>query len=233
MMISIVIASIFTGIMTSKIGYYTPFLIFGVCLTAIGAGLLTTLDIDSSTGQWIGFQILYGFGFGFSGQASNMAAQTVLPRKEVAIGISYMFFGQQLFGAIFICVGQNVLDDQLADRLAGLPGITRALIPTIGATDLLNLMPANYHITALHTYNNSLRVCFQVGLTMACLSVLGGLTMEWLTVKKNPPLNDSGGVRAVEEGKSEVNQGKKSMSETDTKSNVAHGSQGGKNQEVD
>jgi MFS family permease len=119
MVIPLVIASILTGILVSRIGYYTPFCIFGVSLTAIGAGLFTTFQgTGTSIGKWIGFQIIYGFGLGACAQAPNMAAQTVLPREDVAIGASLMFFGQQLFGAIFTTVGQNVLDNQLANRLA-------------------------------------------------------------------------------------------------------------------
>ena len=166
--------------------------------------LFTTFEIHTSKGQWIGFQILHGFGFGFCGQASKMAAQKVLPREDVAIGVSYMSFGQQLFGAIFICVGQNLLNNQLANRLTGIPGITRALIPTTGANDLLSLIPAKYHTAALEAYDESLPVCFQVGLIMACLAILGALGMEWLSVKKNLPPKESEGLRAAEESKGEA-----------------------------
>ena len=64
-MIPIVVSSITTGQLVSRIGYYTPFLIFGVCLTAIGAGLLTTFEIGSSEAKWIVAQIIYGLGLGF------------------------------------------------------------------------------------------------------------------------------------------------------------------------
>jgi hypothetical protein len=57
MVMSIVVASIITGQLVSRLGYYTPFMIFGVCLTAVGVGLLTTLEIDILEGKWIGFQI--------------------------------------------------------------------------------------------------------------------------------------------------------------------------------
>jgi MFS family permease len=187
MLMPFVVASIITGQLVSRIGYYTPFMIFGVCLTAVGAGLLTTLEIDTSEGKWIGFQIVYGLGLGSCSQAPNMAAQTVLPREDVAIGASLMFFSQQLFGAVFTSVGQNVLDNQLANRLAGIPGISPRLIQGTGATELLNLIPAEYRAAALEAYNNSLRVCFQVGLIMACLPILGALGMEWRSVKKNLP----------------------------------------------
>lgn len=200
MMLSLVVTSIATGQLVSRIGYYTPFLISGVCLTAVGAGLLTTLDIGTAAGKWIGFQIVYGFGLGSCSQAPNMAAQTVLPREDVAIGASLMFFGQQLFGAVFTSVGQNVLDTQLAHRLAGIQGITPRLIQSTGATQLLDLVPVEDHAAALQAYNDSLRVCFQVGLILACLSILGALAMEWRSVKKNLPPKKPDAERAAEEG---------------------------------
>lgn len=201
MLIPVVLSSIITGQLVTRIGYYTPFLILGTCLTAIGAGLLTMLETDTTEGQWIGFQIVYGLGIGFCAQAPNMAAQTVLPREQVSIGASLMFFGQLLFGAVFTSVGQNVLDSQLANRLAGIPGITPELIQNTGATEIFNHIPASYHAVALEAYNDSLRVCFQVGLIMACLSVLGAVCMEWRSVKKNAPPKNSQDVRAAEEGR--------------------------------
>lgn len=51
----IVVASMSAGYLISKIGYYKPLMIFGVSLTAIGAGLLNALQIDTSVGRWVGF----------------------------------------------------------------------------------------------------------------------------------------------------------------------------------
>ena len=181
--IALVIASIVTGVLTSRVGYYTPFLIFSICIAAIGAGLLTTLRIETTVGQWIGYQILYGWGFGGCIQAPNLAAQTVLPRDEVSIGAALMLFGQTLFGAIFVSIGQNVFDGQLAKRLASITNITPQQIEDAGVTDLLKIIPANYYDAALEAYNDSLRVCFRVALIVACLCIFGGLGMEWRNVK--------------------------------------------------
>lgn len=184
--IALVIASIITGVLTTRIGYYTPFLIFGICVTSVGAGLLTTLHVDTTVAQWIGYQILYGFGFGACVQAPNMAAQTVLPRDEVSIGASLMLFAQTLFGAIFVSIGQNVLDGELTKQLSNIISITSQEIQNAGATGLLSIIPPQYYNAVLVAYNDSLRVCFQVALIMACICVLGGLGMEWRTVKKVP-----------------------------------------------
>ncbi|PCG91377.1 Major facilitator superfamily domain, general substrate transporter [Penicillium occitanis (nom. inval.)] len=195
--LSLVVATILTGVLTSRIGYYTPFLIIGICLAAIGVGLLTTLGVKTPVGQWVGYQILYGFGLGACFQAPNMAAQTVLPRNEVSIGASLMLFAQTLFGAIFVSVGQNVLDGQLAKRLAGISAITPQQIENAGVTGILELIPSQYHDAVLEAYNGSLRVCFQVALAMACIALLGGLGMEWRSVKQQKPNAES----AIEEGK--------------------------------
>ena len=192
LMIALVVASILTGILTSRMGYYMPFLLFGICVTSIGAGLLTILKVNTSTGQWIGYQILYGFGFGASAQAPNMAAQTVLPRNEVSIGISLMLFSQTLFGSIFVSVGQNVLDKQLANRLSSITNITSQQIQTAGVTGLLNDIPPKYHPAILEAYNASLRVCFQIALIMACISILGAIFMEWRNVRSNLNKNPGG-----------------------------------------
>ena len=214
MIMPIVVASIVTGYLITRIGYYTPFMILGVCFTAVGAGLLNALQIDTSVGRWVGFQMVYGFGFGFCSQSPNMAAQTVLPREDVSIGASLMFFGQLLFGSIFNSVGQNVLENHLAGRLAGIPGTSPQLIQSTGATQLLDDIPTQYRITALKAYNDSLRVCFQVGLIMACVSILGALAMEWRSVKKNLPKKPDA-EKAVE-GKSQGSSSEKGVPEVET-----------------
>ncbi|KAK7419760.1 hypothetical protein QQX98_003132 [Neonectria punicea] len=190
MVLSLVVASILTGVLTTRIGYYTPFLILGICIASVGAGMMTTFHVNTSVGEWIGYQIMYGFGLGACFQAPNMAAQTVLPRNEVAIGASLMLFAQTLFGAIFVSIGQNVLDGQLAKRLAGISNITPQQIEAGGVTDLLKTIMHQHHTAVLDAYNASLRVCFQVALIVTCLSILGGLTMEWRSVKADSKISE-------------------------------------------
>lgn len=112
---------------------------------------------------------------------------------------------QTLFGAVFVSVGENVLDSQLIKRLAGFPGIApAALIKHSGVTEILNDIPIGYRAAALVAYNDSLRAVFQVAVCMACLAILGAVCMEWRTVKKGCPPKSAGGQQAAEEGKSTV-----------------------------
>jgi hypothetical protein len=102
-----------------------------------------------------------------------------------------MFFSQILGGAIFISVGQNVLNNQLLQRLAGLPGFSPKSIETGGATELIHSFPPEYRHDALVGYNESLRIVFRVGLILAALSVLGAFGMEWRSVKEGQPKPDA------------------------------------------
>ncbi|KAH8772688.1 putative MFS multidrug transporter [Diaporthe sp. PMI_573] len=186
MVLPMVVSSIATGILISKIGYYTPFMLGGIVLLSIGAGLLTTLQVGTGQGKWIGYQVIYGFGMGLTFQAPNLAAQTVLPTADVPIGTSLMFFSQLLGGSIFISVGQNVLNNELVKNLAGVPGFNPATILDAGATTLTHLAEP-LRTTVLFAYNEALRTVFQVGLAMTCLTILGGASLEWRSVKSKKP----------------------------------------------
>ncbi len=48
------------------VGYVIPFAVSGLVLLGVGNGLLTTLTPHTSTGKWIGYQILLGTGRGLA-----------------------------------------------------------------------------------------------------------------------------------------------------------------------
>ncbi|MCJ1387261.1 hypothetical protein MMC18_000101 [Xylographa bjoerkii] len=186
LMLSMVLGSITGGITTTKIGYYTPFAIAGSCLMSVGAGLLTTFQVDTGEGMWIGYQVLYGLGLGLCFQAPNLAAQTVLPTNDVPMGIALMLFGQLLGSAVFVAVGENVLGNQLVQRLSGIPGFNSSLVTSGGVTSLISSLPASLRETVLTAYNEALRKVFQVGLIVACLTVLGAVALEWKSTHQKP-----------------------------------------------
>lgn len=62
----VTVSSIVAGVLLTKVGYYTPFMIVGMAFLAVGLGLLSTLGIGTSIGQWIGYQIIAGVGAGLN-----------------------------------------------------------------------------------------------------------------------------------------------------------------------
>ncbi|KAF2447776.1 putative MFS transporter [Karstenula rhodostoma CBS 690.94] len=187
LMLSTILGGISGGIINQKIGYFTPLAILGACMMSIGAGLLTTLQVDSGAGKWIGYQVLYGLGTGYCFQSPMLAVQTVIPKKDVPMGLALILFGQLLGASVFVSVGENVLANQLLKRLNGIPGFDRSLVTSGGATTFLDALPADYQARALSGYNEALRKVFQIGLILACFVVLGVASLEWKSVKKAQP----------------------------------------------
>lgn len=184
LVVSLVVGSTMSGQLAGRLGYYTPFTMASSCLMPIGAGLISTFKIDTSTGIWIGYQIILGFGIGLGLQHGPIAVQTVLEPNDVPMGISLVFFCQQLGGAIFVSVGQNVFNTKL---ISGLTSISKDLDPHMivntGATALRNIVPAGDLPEVLVRYNEALKWVFIVAVIMASLSALGSFTLEWRSVK--------------------------------------------------
>ncbi|KAJ0160902.1 putative HC-toxin efflux carrier TOXA [Colletotrichum tanaceti] len=183
LVLSMTVFAMVSGGVITRLGYYTPVMLLGSSIMAVGAGLLTTLQVHAGAAKWAGYQVIYGIGMGMSFQAPNLAAQTVLKTKDVPVGTSIMFFSQTLGGAIFISVGQNVLNNELVKRIRGIPGLDSIDIKGSGATTLTKL-PAEVRDPVLATYNDALRVVFVVGLVLACSVLIGAGGMEWKSVKK-------------------------------------------------
>lgn len=57
LLLSVVFAVIASGILTSSVGYYTPFLIVGSAVLIVGSGLISTWSVDVGSARWIGFQV--------------------------------------------------------------------------------------------------------------------------------------------------------------------------------
>ncbi|KAK7556111.1 hypothetical protein IWX92DRAFT_400641 [Phyllosticta citricarpa] len=183
LVLSLVVASILTGISVSRMGYYTPFLIASSVIVSIGAGMLTTFRTNTGHPAWIGYQVLLGFGLGLGMQQSNIAIQTVLSRIDVPMGTTLLFFSQQLGGAIFVAVGQSIFTNDLISGVAALTNLDPRSITAIGATELQQRVPADVLPQVLVAYNDALVQAFQVGLAMACFSILGSAAVEWRSVK--------------------------------------------------
>ncbi|KAK2024182.1 major facilitator superfamily transporter [Colletotrichum zoysiae] len=184
LVISLVIASTLSGQLVGRLGYYTPFTMLSSVLMPLGAGLLSTFKVNTGSGSWIGFQIILGFGIGLGLQHGPIAVQTVLQRKHVPMAVSLVFFCQQLGGAIFVSVGQNVLNSKLIEGLTdAIKDLDPQTIVNTGATALRDVLPAADLPIVLVKYNEAIRWVFIVGAVTASLSALGSFTLEWKSVK--------------------------------------------------
>ncbi|KAM0281787.1 hypothetical protein ACHAQH_003369 [Verticillium albo-atrum] len=184
LVLSLVASSIISGLVTQRIGYYTPAMLLCPSIMAIGLGLMSTFSPGSNTPAWVGYQFLTGFGLGFGMQTVGLAVQTVLPREDISTGLAITFFGQQLGGAVFLAVGQAILSNLLVKRLSGVPGLNPDMIVQSGATDLHDVVPTRYYEIVVAAYNFACTRIFLAGMGLALATLVCALCVEWRSVKK-------------------------------------------------
>jgi MFS family permease len=182
--LTLVIANIVGGLVVSRVGYYTPFLIASSVFMSIGSGLLSTFTTTTDHSKWIGYQVLFGVGIGIGTQQASVAAQVVLTKKDVPTGVSLILFFRNLGGALFISISQNVLQNKLIEGLKDIPGLNTEVILGAGATGLRTVVDPRYLQQVLVAYNGALVKVFYCALAVSCASIIGALTMEWRSVKK-------------------------------------------------
>lgn len=183
LVISLVVMTILSGGFTQRVGYYMPPILVSPILTAVGAALLTQLKPSTSSSKWIGYQILYGFGTGMAMQTINMAAQTVLERNDISTGMALNFFGQNLGGAIFVPVAQNIFQNLLQEKLSRVPGVSASNLDSAGILDLKRIVPNSLLPEVKSAFNSSVTRCIIVSVALSAATILPALIMEWKNIK--------------------------------------------------
>lgn len=135
--------------------------------------MLTTFEPDTSTGMWIGTQILFGAGCGIVScllpifrssltpeqglQIPLIAIQRVLPERQVPEGTSIVIFIQTFGGSILIAVAQSVFNNKLVTNITarGIPVSPSALLSQ-GATQISQLVDPQYLAPLKSAYNESI-----------------------------------------------------------------------------
>lgn len=162
-------------------------MVLATIVTPIGEGLMTTWTVNTSFSHWVGYQALTGLGIGLGQQQPQIAIQAVLPKPDIPAGASIVVLFQTLSGAVFVTVGQNVLQNRLTQNLAkAFPNgstFNVSQLSTVGTTELRSIVPAGDLHTVLVAYNNALTRVFLVAVIMSSLTIIGSLSVEWKSVK--------------------------------------------------
>ena len=102
MLLGVVSMAMISGVLITLIGYYVPFMIMSTAVAAIGIGLISTLELNSGSNIWIGFEALFGLGIGAGLMQAVLIPQTVLNINDTPTGTAAIIFFQTLGGAIMV-----------------------------------------------------------------------------------------------------------------------------------
>ncbi|KAL4812404.1 major facilitator superfamily domain-containing protein [Aspergillus spinulosporus] len=183
MILGVTMCSLLCGWAVGQIGYYTPFMYSTPIVASVGAGLLSTMKVETSSSYWIGYQALFGIGMGAGFSLPLVVVNTALPAADISSGTASITFAQTLSAALFNFVAQNVFQNQLLHNLAQFPNLDPVKVIDSGPTMLRAMVPDDIMPDVLEVYNAAITKTFYVGVACAALASFGALPIQWLSVK--------------------------------------------------
>ncbi|KAK3674258.1 hypothetical protein LTR78_005727 [Recurvomyces mirabilis] len=205
--IAALLAAVIAGKLVGMIGYYTPFAILAAILMSIGLGLCGMLGVNSSTGDWIGFQILFGVGRGMGMQMPIVAVQNRLPPTMAPLAIALCMFTGMLFGALFLSASATIFTNSLSTLIPKYsPGADVQAIVTAGATGFRDVVPLSQLPGILIAYAKSVNRVFYLCAALAALCLPFSFGLGWTNIKEKK--------KAAPQAKVEVNKGEETSSDS-------------------
>jgi MFS family permease len=192
--------SIFSGIFIGKTGHATPLMFAGAALGTISTGLLYTLDVDTSPGKWIGFQILQGVAAGIAFQVTIMVAQAKAKPEDISSvtailfcklphilshtgnGTTYNYTSvfQTIGGAFTLAAVQSAFVNRMVSTVAStVPGINPITVIVTGATEIRAIFAPDQVPGIVLAYMAGLKVVFAIAIATAGCAFLFSICADW------------------------------------------------------
>ncbi|KAI2779943.1 MFS general substrate transporter [Daldinia loculata] len=185
--LSQMIFGIIAGGLVQRVGYYSPFVILGAILNATGCGLLSLLSPHTSTGIWIGYQIIFGIGRGLAMSIPFLAVQNHLPRHMIPASMSTLVFLQNLSAAVMTVISQTILTNSLIDIIPqDAPGVNPQVVISAGTTAaaLAQAVSQEQLPGVLLAYSHALRRIWYFAAGIAVPTFIAGWYLGWDNIRE-------------------------------------------------
>ncbi len=163
MILGLLTTSILSGQLITRYGRYKPFPIIGTALMTIGLGLLSHLDVGTSTGTSSLFLLILGLGLGSTMQVLVLAVQNAVDYANLGAATSGVTLARGIGGSLGTAIFGTVFSTQLTSHLKGaLTGSLGHQVASGGrltGTQVLRLPPA-VRLIYQQAYVSSLRPVF-------------------------------------------------------------------------
>ena len=171
-------AAIVAVILLTKFGKYKPLHLGGFAVCTIGLGLFTLLDQNSSTAEWIIFQIITGGGSGFVLNTLLPACQAGLQEKDQAAATAAWSFVRS-FGSIWgVAIPAAIFNNrfsQLSYQISD--ASTRALLSSgqayqSASASFVDSFSQPLQTEIISVYVDSLKLVWQISIVFSGVSFL-------------------------------------------------------------
>ncbi|KXG50017.1 Major facilitator superfamily domain, general substrate transporter [Penicillium griseofulvum] len=194
LIIPLTLAAIVQGFALSKVGIVPLFWIIGGVLGTVGCGLFYTFDIGTSTGKWIGYQILVGFSAGWTFQIAMSNAQVHASPEDMSQATAIVNFFTTVGGAFFLSAAQCVFNNQLIQTVTRrLPELDPAVVIGTGATQVRKVFTASQVIIIIDAYMVGLKAVFAITVAAYGVATVTGFFGSWKKINGQELKKAAGG----------------------------------------
>ncbi len=185
--LAVTLATISSGIIMAKTGQMAAAMVGGGAIATIASGLLFTLSTSSSSGHWIGYQVLAGLGYGFAFQVPIMYAQNTADLVDMASTTSTVLCIQTIGGAFFVSSAQSAFVNKLITELAvRAPQINPLLAINTGATELRTVFAGADLAAVLESYMAGIKLALALSIVGSGVATISALASKWGRIGVNP-----------------------------------------------
>ncbi|OCK73020.1 MFS general substrate transporter [Lepidopterella palustris CBS 459.81] len=187
MVIAGCLAIVAGGITVTKSRHATPFMALGAGLATVATGLLYSLNVNTPSAKWIGYEILVGAALAFAFQNALNIVQADADSEDISTVTSALYFFQVLGGAFSISAAQSAFLNKLVSSLAtNAPGVNPLLVVATGASEIRSVFPSNQIPGIVLAYMDGIKASFAVGVGMAGVAFVISFIVPWKRLHGDP-----------------------------------------------
>ncbi|KAH6851372.1 major facilitator superfamily-domain-containing protein [Chaetomium sp. MPI-CAGE-AT-0009] len=180
LIIATTIFMIASGMVISGTGFAVQIQVGGALIGVIAAGLLYTLDIDTSVGKWIGYQLLGGVGWGLAFQVPIIVGQANADPEDISSVTAMVLFFQCIGGTAFVTAAQAAFVNRIIQTLPdSAPNVDPADVVATGATLIRTAFPADQVPGIVVAYMAGIKVALGISIGGAGLGLVICLCSRW------------------------------------------------------
>ncbi|KAM3560963.1 hypothetical protein ARSEF4850_003451 [Beauveria asiatica] len=181
------VATVASGGLVQRVGYYLPFMVLSAVVIAVANGLVSTWGLHTRTVVWAGYQVLLGFGRGMAFQMPVIAIQAHTPPALASVATATLVLFQTFFGAVFLAIINTLFNTKLKQELSSrVPEIGADKIMNAGAADIRSVVPADKVDQVLQSYSLGVnQVFYAIAAISVCMFVFSWGT-GWTDIRKKP-----------------------------------------------
>ncbi|WP_019176835.1 MDR family MFS transporter [Methanomassiliicoccus luminyensis] len=140
LMLGSMLTTVPSGFLLKRTGY-KPWLIAGPPIAALGLFLLSTLHAGSSQVEAMAYLVIVGAGMGCVMSNVIVAAQNVMPKKDMGVVSSSMSLFRSIGGTVGVTILGTIVNHRMVDELnRNLSAEAIAALPTTDVSQLGNLL---------------------------------------------------------------------------------------------